>query len=231
MVSKNLVDIKENDIIKYDKELLPILLKDHSSKKNIIWATDNYVFLGNGYGETDEITVSQITGKNGDIIKPRVNKSKTEQLSRVRDKAEVFTPSWICNVQNNLIDEAWFGCKNVFNKETPFEGKHSWKATSDKIVFPEGKTWHEYVRENRLEISCGEAPYLVSRYDATTGDAIPIEQRIGLLDRKLRIVGENTETTSDWLEWAQTAYKSTYGYEWQGDNLLLAREADRKSVV
>jgi hypothetical protein len=225
MVSKNLVDIKENDIIKYDKELLPILLKDHSSKKNIIWATDNYVFLGNGYGETDEITVSQITGKNGDIIKPRVNKSKTEQLSRVRDKAEVFTPSWICNVQNNLIDEAWFGRKNVFNKETPFEGKHSWKATSDKIVFPEGKTWHEYVRENRLEISCGEAPYLVSRYDATTGDAIPIEQRIGLLDRKLRIVGENTETTSDWLEWAQTAYKSTYGYEWQGDNLLLAREA------
>src|SRR5574344_1524275 len=231
MVSKNLVDIKENDIIKYDKELLPILLKDHSSKKNIIWATDNYVFLGNGYGETDEITVSQITGKNGDIIKPRVNKSKTEQLSRVRDKAEVFTPSWICNVQNNLIDEAWFGRKNVFNKETPFEGKHSWKATSDKIVFPEGKTWHEYVRENRLEISCGEAPYLVSRYDATTGDAIPIEQRIGLLDRKLRIVGENTETTSDWLEWAQTAYKSTYGYEWQGDNLLLAREALLMTLV
>lgn len=35
MVSKNLVDINENDLIKYDKELLPILLKDHSSKRNI----------------------------------------------------------------------------------------------------------------------------------------------------------------------------------------------------
>lgn len=226
MVSKNLVDIKENDIIKYDKELLPILLKDHSSKKNIIWATDNYAFMGDGYGEADEITVSQITGKNGDIIKPRVDKNKTEQLSRVRDKAEVFTPSWICNAQNNLIDDAWFGRNNVFNKElTSEDGKRSWISVTDTIIFPEDKSWKDYVRENRLEISCGEAPYLVSRYDATTGDAIPIAQRIGLLDRKLRIVGENTETSTEWLEWAQTAYKSIYGFEYQGDNLLLAREA------
>lgn len=161
MVSKNLVDIKENDIIKYDKELLPILLKDHSSKKNIIWATDNYASMGDGYGETDEITVSQITVKNGDIIKPRVDKNKTEQLSRVRDNAEVFTPSWICNAQNNLIDEAWFGRKNVSNKElTSEEGKHSWTSVTGTIIFPEDKSWKDYVRENRMEISCGEAPYL-----------------------------------------------------------------------
>jgi hypothetical protein len=31
--------------------------------------------------------------------------------------AEVFTPSWICNAQNNLIDNTWFGRDNVFNKE------------------------------------------------------------------------------------------------------------------
>ena len=89
MVSKNLVDIKENDIIKYDKELLPILLKDNSSKQNIIWATDNYVILGDGYGMNEEIITSLITGKNGNIIKPRVNKSKTEQLFRVRDSCNV----------------------------------------------------------------------------------------------------------------------------------------------
>lgn len=71
------------------------------------------------------------------------------------------------------------------------------------------------MRDIRLEITCGEAPYLISRYDTTTGETIPLEQRIGLLDRKLRVVSENTSTSGEWLEWAQEAYKSTYGYEWQ----------------
>lgn len=53
----------------------------------------------------------------------------------------------------------------------------------------------------RLEITCGEAPYIVSRYDAATGEIIPIERRIGILDRKLRVVNENTETEEDWLFW------------------------------
>ena len=137
--------------------------------------------------------------------------------------AEVFTPSWVCNAQNNLVDEAWFGRKDVFNVEDA--ANHTWKANPNKIEFPEGKTWKDYVRATRMEMTCGEGPYLVSRYDATTGEPIPLQERIGLLDRKLRIVGENTEKTGDWLDWAQIAYKSIYGFEWQGDNLLLAREA------
>lgn len=76
-----------------------------------------------------------------------------------------------------------------------------------------------------MEITCGEAPYLVSRYDTTTGEPISLEQRIGMLDRKLRVISENAETSAEWLSMAQEAYKHTYGYEWQGDNLLLAREA------
>lgn len=76
-----------------------------------------------------------------------------------------------------------------------------------------------------MEITCGEGPYLVSRYDTTTGDFIPVEERIGLLDRKLRVISENTETSGEWLEMAQKAYKNIYAFEWQGDNLLLAREA------
>lgn len=45
-----------------------------------------------------------------------------------------------------------------------------------------------------------------------------------MLDRKLRIVNENTDNEADWFVWAKRAYESTYGYEYQGDNLLLARE-------
>lgn len=216
----NRVDIKENYIYSLDNKLLEILLRDHSSGKNIIWATDNYKSRGNGYQEYENITLKSITGRNGLVIKPRVEKSQKEQSKRIKDKAEVFTPSWVCNAQNNLIDNAWFGRENIFNTEKD----KTWCVNYDKIVFPDGKTWQDYVKENRLEITCGEAPYIVSRYDTVTGKWIEINDRIGLLDRKLRIINENTEHEEEWFEWTIKAYKATYGFEWQGDSLLIARE-------
>lgn len=68
----NKVDIKENYIYSLDDKLLEILLKDHSSNKNIIWATDNYKSRGCGYYEFDNMTLKAITGRNGLVIKPRV---------------------------------------------------------------------------------------------------------------------------------------------------------------
>ena len=222
----NEVDILENDIREQYPDVLEILLRDHTTQKNIFWATDNYQDFGNGYEYNSPILPELITGENGNIIMPRVKKCKDLQQTRVRDMAEVFTPSWICNAQNNLIDNAWFGIKNVFNTESiNKDGSHSWKINPKRITFPDGKTWKHYVRDTRLEMTCGEAPYITSRYDTTTGEYIPLENRIGLLDRKLRVINENVETTSEWLDAAQTAYKNTYAFEWQGDSLLLAREA------
>ncbi len=241
------VDISEQDIWDYEPDVLNKLLIDHTMSArvrelendqtkfaNIFWATNDYEAQRegddkDGYRYDDQIMPEKIIGQNGRVIMPRVLKDKQLQIDRTRDKAEVFTPSWVCNAQNNLIDEAWFGRKDVFNHEEVNEdGIHSWIPTEGKIEFSEGdkqKTWKKYVTENRLEITCGEAPYLVSRYDTTTGEAIPIQNRIGLLDRKLRVVSENTGEPGEWLEWARKAYMHTYGYEWQGDNLLLAREA------
>lgn len=216
---EELVDIKENNLVIFDYELLSILLKDKTTDKNILWATDNYIKHGVSYGPTQEIRSEQITSYNGNIIKPRTMKSKSEQTKRSKDKAEVFTPAWICNKQNNLIDNAWFGYSNVFNKEL----KNGWKSVKQKVRFID-KDWTEYVKELRIEITCGEAPYLVSRYDTTDGNIIPVMDRIGLLDRKLRIVNENVEDYSEWMKWVVIAYKSIYGYEWQGDSLLIARE-------
>ncbi len=225
----NEVDIRENDILQQDPVLLETLLIDRSRPKNgskkpqhIIWATDNYESLGPEYGENEQITVKAITGEHGIIVQPRVRKTKEEQQARARDKGEVFTPAWICNAQNNLIDNEWFGKTGVFNKETD----KGWKTNTKPVPFPtkDGKTWQDYVNDTRMEITCGEAPYLVSRYDTITGDIIPVKDRIGLLGRKLRVVAENTNTVDEWFEWAKKAYQATYGYEWQGDNLLLARE-------
>lgn len=220
------IDILENELIEKYPDVLGILLRDQTTQENIFWATDNYEHLGDSYRFNSEILPELITGEKGNVIMPRVHKDKILQLSRSKEMAEVFTPSWICNAQNNLVDNSWFGKDGVFNKEILLKnGTKSWETTKEKIVFPKGKTWQDYVRDTRLEISCGEAPYLVSKYDTTTGKFIKIENRIGILDRKLRVVNENLDSLNEWLKAVETAYKNTYGFEWQGDSLLLAREA------
>lgn len=195
----------------YIQPILSIILKDRTSNKNIIFATDNYKC-----DEQEEITVNILNTIN---LKTRVEKTIEEQKSRSKKKAEVFTPSWLCNKMNNFLDEDWFGIKNVFN----IENEKSWTAINEKIVFPNDKKWTDYIKSTRLEITCGEAPYLVSRYDTTTGNIIDVQDRIGMLDRKLRIVNENTYNYEDWFKWIINAYKSIFGYEFQGDNLIIAR--------
>ncbi len=220
------IEILENEIVAQYPDALEILLRDHTTRKNIFWATNNYQHLGKQYQYDSYILPELITGKYGNVLMPRVFKDKVLQQSRSKEMAEVFTPSWICNAQNNLIDNAWFEKEGVFNQEKTLpDGTKSWEVNTNKISFPKGKAWMEYVRDTRLEIACGEAPYIASRYDTTTGNFIPVENRIGILDRKLRVVNENVDSTGEWLKAAQTAYKNTYAFEWQGDSLLLAREA------
>jgi len=221
----NNADILENEILEKYPGVLETLIRDHTTQKNIFWATDNYEQLGDGYKFNCEIQVDKISGENGTVIMPRVKKNKELQQSRVREIAEVFTPSWICNAQNNLIDKAWFGRENVFNKEINEGELTTWKTAQDAIEFSKEKDWKAYVRDKRLEMTCGEAPYITSRYDTTTGEFIPVENRIGLLDRKLRVINENCNTSGEWLKASQKAYMSIYAFEWQGDSLLLAREA------
>lgn len=213
------IDIIEDDLNRIDRSLLKIILSDKTTKTNILWATDDYSYIGYRFTHSYEMLPEQVTGDFTKLIQPRVCKSKTKQSDRTKNKAEVFTPSWVCNLQNNLVDSAWFGYDNVFN----FANNKNWEPT-DLVLFPQNKKWNKYVDAQRLEISCGEAPYLVSRYDSVSGKPIEIERRIGILDRKLRVVEENALDEDNWLKWAIRAVQSVYGYEFQGDNLLLARE-------
>ena len=210
------------DIMSYPVDgVLDVLLQDKTTNKNIIWATDAYSSDDPQFGDKAPITVGALTGYGAIDLRPRISKSIEEQLERTRKKAEVMTPVWICNKMNNYADEQWFGREDVFNHEN---ADHTWTVTEGLIQFPEGKDWKKYVDSRRLEITCGEAPYLVSRYDTTTGDLIePPNIRIGMLDRKLRIVNENAATDEEWMKWAERAFESCYGYEYQGDNLLIAR--------
>ena len=195
------VDILENTIRRHNG-LLSILLTDRtrttaSKIHNILWATDSY----DNHKPKDEIEIKDVTGKNTYLIQPRITKSKEEQKSRTRDKAEVFTPT-------SIVDE--------MNKQIDWSTGH-WPTTEDN--------WQDYIKETRLEITCGEAPFIVNRYNAANGKKVrKLDDRVGFLDRKLQTVSRFCKDKESWLEWATIAFQCSYGYEWQGDNLLLARE-------
>ncbi len=211
---------------RYPTHVLETLLCDRTTGKNIIWADNEYEALGEGYVGDDEITVEKITGLASGVIKPRIAKAAEKQSQRTKSRAEVFTPSWLCNQMNNDIDAEWFGRRDVFTNETnDDDGTRSWEPAEGAVVFPKAKGhgWHAYVEAPRLEITCGEAPFICSRYDTVTGDALPVPARVGFLDRKLRVVSERTKTRKEWVRWALSALKATYGFEYQGDNLLIAR--------
>ncbi len=179
-------DIRENDIYQHSPELLSQLLMDCTTGHNILWCTHDYELKGEGYQYADEIQPKLITRENDSIIKPRVLKTKEEQTDRVKDMAEVFTPSWVVKMMVEHIDIGIDTCC--------------------------------------LELTCGEAPFLVSRYDATTGEPIAIGERVGILDRKLRKINDQQLCDEEWIAQVRLAFQTTYGYEWQGDSLLLARE-------
>ena len=218
-------------VVRDNPRLLAILLRDQSLSgqglsANISWATDDY-----GYPHSSPILIEQVSGVNRDIIQPRVYKHESLQTARAKDRGEVFTPAWICNAQNNLVDQHWFGYSNVFNTEITLDnGTHTWQTRQERVEFPEDKSWMKYVRCRRMEMACGEAPYLASRYDTTTGEHISIDNRIGIFDRKMRVVNENTPTQPTkfnkrhWLRKAYQALQSVYGFDWQGDNVFLSRE-------
>ena len=213
---EKLIDIESSPVA----ALLELLLQDKSTKKNIIWATDTYEEYGPGFSDKEQMNRNLLL-QHANIIKPRIQKTLETQAARTRKKAEVFTPAWLCNMMINYCDENWFGRKNVFNKEN---NDHTWTVIEEPVEFAKKKTWEHYVDLRRLEITCGEAPYLVSRYDVSTGELIvPTKHRIGQLDRKLRIVNENAADYDEWIKWAIRAFEATYGYEYQGDNLLIAR--------
>ena len=164
--------------------MIKTLLKDRTTERNILWANAEF--------GAQEIQSDQIH-----LIKPRHEKIRAQQKQRTRERAEIFTPPDVCELQNDLLADEKF-----FRREP----------------------WTKYIDAKFLEITCGEAPYLVSRYNAVTGAPIPIQNRVGLLDRKLRVVSRETRSVEDWKNFAVRAVRSVYGYDFQGDNLFLARK-------
>ena len=189
------IDISEEQLALESADLLKILLKDRTTKKNIVWATHSYELLGKGFAPSNRITPSRVTGAYANLIQPRSEKSKYEQKDRTKIRAEVFTPTWLVEKQNGYV-ELELGSLSL----------------------------EEYVDLRWLEITCGEAPYMVTRYDTVTGEEIPLSERVGFVDRKLQRISREVSDEATFYELIKEAYRASYGYEYQGDSLLLARE-------
>lgn len=95
------------------------------------------------------------------------------------------------------------------------------KQMTDNFIISDN--YFEYISQICVEGCCGEAPFLTTRYDAVTGEDIPVKERVGLLDRKLQHI-PNQVDIEVWINLANTALASTYGYEWQEDSIFLARK-------
>lgn len=189
------IDISEEQLAKESADLLKILLKDRTTKKNIVWATHSYNLLGKGFSPSDSISPSKVTGNYANLIQPRSEKSKYEQKDRTKIRAEVFTPTWLVAKQNGYVEADL-----------------------------EALDLEDYIQVRWLEITCGEAPYMVTRYDTVTGKEIPLSERVGFVDRKLQRISREVSDEVTFYEFVKKAYRASYGYEYQGDSLLLARE-------
>ncbi|MGO1372540.1 MAG: Eco57I restriction-modification methylase domain-containing protein [Senegalia sp. (in: firmicutes)] len=181
--------------IRDNNNILKILLKDRTTRKNIIWATDSYQNLGEGYQAKDYIKEKLFKNGAGELIKPRLEKDDEEQSKRTRGKGEVFTPIWIIKKKIDLIEEEF-----------------------SKLEL------EEYINKKWMEITCGEAPYIVNRYNTVTGEYLAINERVGFLDRKLQRISKEIIEENEWFSMVLIAYQASYGYEYQGDSLLIARE-------
>lgn len=189
------------DIYDQYPEILDILLLDRTKstkkhEKNIIFANNNYEnFNPKKYKAIHPITREIFNTNIGEKIIPRSHKSKETQKERTRCKAEVFTPTWIIKQQND-------------------------EAEKDYVNDP----LEIYVKIKWLEVACGEAPYIATRYDMITGEQLPLNERESFLDRKLKRINGEVNDKLEWQHLVELAYKSCYGFEWSGDSLLLARE-------
>src|SRR5699024_1322542 len=193
--------ILENTIREQMPAILNTLLLDRTlsktkTKKNIIWANENYISQGlKTYAATAQIQPELVTGKKGQLIIPRALKSRELQKERTKSKGEVFTPIWSVKQQNDVVDS------NYLNDDL-----------------------ETYVKRKWLEITCGEAPYMATRYDMETGELVPINERVGFVDRKLARINAEVSDESEWQRLVELAYQASYGFEWNGDSLFLARE-------
>ncbi|MFA9623551.1 restriction endonuclease [Moraxella sp. E6BC] len=193
----SVINISENALYQHCPEILEILLKDRSASF-YSKRKCNIIWANNNYEYLSEHyqATCQITPNliTGDN-KGLIVPRALKPKSEQKQRTKNFTPSWVVKLQNDALDA------NFIN---------------DDLTTYISRIW--------LEITCGEAPYIANRYEMSTAKKIAINKRVGFLDRKLQRINTEIHHKQKWQKFVKKAYQSCYGFEWNGDSLLLARQ-------
>ena len=183
-----------------NEEILNILLKDRTTEKNILWANSEH-------DKQEEIQAAQVDSIRPRHEKVRAHqKQRTRDRAEIFTppdicalQNDVTDTAWLRNIVTPWLKDK-YDLKDDSPIDKPIIDGHFdkiaaawfWQSKispsmpdkpADTIVanwLAKNETlWKAYITSPRLEITCGEAPYLVSRYNAVTGDRIPLAEQIG----------------------------------------------------
>ncbi len=179
--------------------ILSTLIKDRSANHPIFFGTDEYEEFSETFSENFRMSQQRIQpflmNEDKTLFQIRSQKEKEVKDRRTKKRGEVLTPIGIVNQMIDVLEEEW---KDL--------------------------SLNDYLSQTVLELCCGEAPFLVQRYDSITGELFSVNKRRGILDRKLHRISKSTDNRKTWRDRAYQAVRSVYGYEYQGDSLFLGRE-------
>ena len=122
--------------------VLDTLLKDKSTGKNIIWATDPpeelQTVMYEPVTDKSQITTQQLGLTHYEVVLPRMMKQTDTQQQRTRKKGEVFSPAWVCNKMNNALDADWFRGLGAEESAGQFtvELPQGWQTVETPVQFP-----------------------------------------------------------------------------------------------
>ena len=115
-------------------DLLPLLLRDYATStdadtpagtdgsntgvfsRNIVWATQDYEDLGI---HADQQITLDVLNANPGLIAQRTTKARDAQAVRTKKRAEIFTPAWLENFQNDVVDHAWSAGHEPYDDAIP----------------------------------------------------------------------------------------------------------------
>ena len=113
--------------------VLDTLLKDKSTGKNIIWATDPpeelQTVMYEPVTDKSQITTQQLGLTHYEVVLPRMMKQTDTQQQRTRKKGEVFSPAWVCNKMMFLPVERSFRSVSRPKSQIFKNAKHDFGST------------------------------------------------------------------------------------------------------
>ena len=151
------IDIKENNLYRLDSRLIEILLIDRTTKKNLIWATDNYSSRGAGYQSGDHISVYAIIKRNGSTLLSLALKSRKKNNLSALNRKRKFSLRLGFAMHKTILSITLGSEKKMFSIP---KQKKAGRQTAKKLYSPKAKLGKIMSRKTALKLLAVKLPIL-----------------------------------------------------------------------